>query len=168
MSGEGGDAVMNEKMEAAKKQCFPKDFRRIMRALQGLTEEDIQAPVPAMKERILKSTETSPLELFEAVFDEVNSGWRASPSCPVNVDRRHFVVPGVLIASLRNLGYEFGDRDVEEAMSRGGKLVLSDFTEEGMAMMADIHGRSGEKHEASSVRLSDVGNYLEDSRFHRP
>jgi hypothetical protein len=107
MSGEGGDAVMNEKMEAAKKQYFSKDFRWIMRALH-------------------------------------------------------------LIASLRNLGYEFGDRDVEEAMSRGGKLVLSDFTEEGMAMMADIHGRSGEKHEASSVRRSDVGDYLEDSRFHRP
>ena len=84
------------------------------------------------------------------------------------MDWHHFVVPGVLIASLRNLGYEFGNRDVEEAMSRGGNLVLSDFTKEGMAMMDDIHGRSGEKHEASSVRLSDVGDYLEDSRFHRP
>jgi ubiquinone/menaquinone biosynthesis C-methylase UbiE len=50
-------------------------------------------------------------------------------------------------------------------LSPGGKLILSDFTEEGMAMMDDIHGRSGEKHEASSVRLSDVGDYLEDKGY---
>ena len=122
MSGEGGDAVMNEKMETAKKNYFSKDFRQAMRAIQGLTDEDIQAPVPALKDRILKSTETSPLALFEAVLDELNSRWAASPSCPVNADWHHFIVPGVLIASLRNLGYDFGDRDVEEAMARGERF----------------------------------------------
>jgi ubiquinone/menaquinone biosynthesis C-methylase UbiE len=46
-----------------------------------------------------------------------------------------------------------------------GKLVLSDFTQEGMALMDKIHASEGKKHEVSKTTLADIARYLIDKGF---
>jgi ubiquinone/menaquinone biosynthesis C-methylase UbiE len=41
-----------------------------------------------------------------------------------------------------------------------GKLVLSDFTKEGLAIMDKIHAREGNIHEVGKTTLTDVEDYL--------
>jgi hypothetical protein len=113
---------MKDKIAEAKRIYFSKEFGQNWREIQGLTDGDIKAPVPALKSRIMRSEEGSPLALFDAVLEELSAKWTASASCPVNADWHHFVVPGVLIAALRNVGYDFSDRDVDEAMARGERF----------------------------------------------
>ena len=55
--------TMREKLEEAKKICFMDNFRSFMRKLQGVTDEDFKKPVPRIKEKILNSKETDPLEM---------------------------------------------------------------------------------------------------------
>ena len=45
-------------------------------------------------------------------------------------------------------------------LSFEGKLVLSDFTKEGLAVMDKIHVSEGNKHEVSKTTLADVEKYL--------
>ncbi len=41
-----------------------------------------------------------------------------------------------------------------------GKIILSDFSNEGLALMDKIHANEGNKHEVSKITLSDIGQYL--------
>jgi hypothetical protein len=115
--------TMKEKMEEAKKIYFMKDLRSFMRNLQGLTDDDFSAPVPEIKRKILDSKEIDPLEMFERIMREIISEWKKPVPVPVNSDWHHFMIPGILIASLRNCGYSLTDRDVEEAILRGEKFT---------------------------------------------
>ncbi|MDD4980115.1 MAG: class I SAM-dependent methyltransferase [Candidatus Omnitrophica bacterium] len=45
-------------------------------------------------------------------------------------------------------------------LSFEGKLILSDFTKEGMALMDKIHASEGRKHEVSKTTLADIEPYL--------
>jgi hypothetical protein len=47
----------------------------------------------------------------------------------------------------------------------GGKLVLADFTEEGLNLMDTIHRLEGNTHEVQSVTLEDAARYLEKKGF---
>jgi hypothetical protein len=115
--------TMKEKMQEAKKIYFVKEFRSFMRNMQGLTDEDFEKPVPGIKKKIIESKEIDPLEMFERIMREIISEWKKPVPVPVHSDWHHFIVPGVIIASLRNCGYSFTDKDVEEAMFRGEKLL---------------------------------------------
>ena len=115
--------TMKEKMEEAKKIYFMKDFRSFMRSIQGLTDEDFEKPVSGIKKRILESKETDPLEMFERIMKELVSEWQKPAPLPVNTEWHHFIIPGVIIASLRNAGYPLVDKDIEEAVIRGEKLA---------------------------------------------
>lgn len=50
-------------------------------------------------------------------------------------------------------------------LSFEGKLVLSDFTKEGMALMDKIHASEGREHEVSKTTLSDIESYLVNKGF---
>jgi ubiquinone/menaquinone biosynthesis C-methylase UbiE len=50
-------------------------------------------------------------------------------------------------------------------LSFEGKLVLSDFTQEGLELMDRIHAREGNKHEAGKTTLSEIGRYLIEKGF---
>lgn len=50
-------------------------------------------------------------------------------------------------------------------LSFEGKLVLSDFTEEGFALMDKIHASEGNQHQKGKTTLSDVGCYLIKKSF---
>ncbi|MDD5084812.1 MAG: class I SAM-dependent methyltransferase [Candidatus Omnitrophica bacterium] len=41
-----------------------------------------------------------------------------------------------------------------------GRIILSDFTEEGFKLVDEIHKTEGGKHEAGSVGLKSIGDYL--------
>jgi len=46
-----------------------------------------------------------------------------------------------------------------------GKLVLSDFTKEGLMLMDKIHAIEGRKHEVSEITLGDIKTYLTKKDF---
>ncbi|MDD5454146.1 MAG: class I SAM-dependent methyltransferase [Candidatus Ratteibacteria bacterium] len=46
-----------------------------------------------------------------------------------------------------------------------GKIVLSDFSEEGFKMIDKIHASEGRKHEAGKVTLDEISDYLENKGF---
>jgi ubiquinone/menaquinone biosynthesis C-methylase UbiE len=46
-----------------------------------------------------------------------------------------------------------------------GKIVLSDFNEEGFKMMAKIHAIEGREHDAGEVTLDEIACYLENKGF---
>lgn len=50
-------------------------------------------------------------------------------------------------------------------LSFEGKIILSDFTQEGFVLMDKIHASEGNKHEAGKTTLEDIGRYLESKGF---
>jgi ubiquinone/menaquinone biosynthesis C-methylase UbiE len=50
-------------------------------------------------------------------------------------------------------------------LSFEGKLVLSDFTKEGLVLMDKIHTSEGNEHEVSETTLSDIERYLIEKGF---
>ncbi len=118
-----GQKTMKEKMDEAKRIYFMKDFRSFMRNMQGLTDKDFEQPVPVIKKKILEAKEIDPLEMFERIMRELVSEWHGPVPLPVNTEWHHFLVPGIVIASIRNAGYSLTDKDIEEAMTRGEKLA---------------------------------------------
>jgi SAM-dependent methyltransferase len=63
-----------------------------------------------------------------------------------------------------NSPYKFIDQ-LLRVLSFEGKLVLSDFTDEGFAIMERVHARQGGKHQVGKITLSDLGIYLEKKGF---
>ncbi len=120
-----GQKTMKEKMEQAKSIYFMKEFRSFMRNIQRLTDEDFEKPVPEIKEKILKSKEIDPLEMFERIMKELVFEWQNPAPLPINIEWHHFMVSGIVIASLRNAGYPLTDKDIEEAITRGEKFTGS-------------------------------------------
>lgn len=112
-----------EKMQEAKKIYYMEEFRSFMRTMQGLTDDDFQAPVPHIKEKIMKAVEKDPLEIFGRIMSEVEAEWDRPAPLPVNSEWHHFIVPGIIMSALRNCAYPFTDRDVEEAIKRGQKFA---------------------------------------------
>ncbi|MFA5260741.1 MAG: class I SAM-dependent methyltransferase [Candidatus Omnitrophota bacterium] len=45
-------------------------------------------------------------------------------------------------------------------LATGGKLILSDFTDKGFAVMEKIHAMEGGRHDAGRTRISDIQKYL--------
>jgi ubiquinone/menaquinone biosynthesis C-methylase UbiE len=50
-------------------------------------------------------------------------------------------------------------------LSQKGKLILSDFTEEGFTVMGKIHAFEGRTHEVSETTLLDIESYLAKKGF---
>ena len=50
-------------------------------------------------------------------------------------------------------------------LSFEGKLILSDFTEEGMSLVDKIHAMEGKKHAVSKTTLADIERYLKEKGF---
>lgn len=69
------DQSHKEKMREARKIYYMEEFRAFMRTMQELTDEDFQAPVPGIKEKILKASEKDPLEIFGRIMSEVEAEW---------------------------------------------------------------------------------------------
>lgn len=46
-----------------------------------------------------------------------------------------------------------------------GKIILSDFNQEGLKLIDKIHALEGKTHEVSKITLTDIENYLEKKSF---
>jgi len=112
---------MKEKMKEAKTIYYHEDFRRFMRNLHGFTDADLDSMKSKLQEFVLNSPEKDPLKFFNEVMMYAKGLWQ-KPQFPFNADWHHYLVPGIIMAVLRNHGYEISGRDIEEAMSRGEKL----------------------------------------------
>lgn len=170
------DQTHKEKIQEARKIYYMEGFRAFMRKMQGLTDEDFQAPVPRLKEKIMKAPEKDPLEMFERVMNEVESEWDRPAPLPVNSEWHHFVVPGVIMGALRNNGYPVADREVEEAIKRGQKFAGGSCGFMGVCGGANSFGivlslikKTNPLHdEARSENLCLVGEVLKEiSRYPR-
>lgn len=112
---------MKEKMAEAKKIYFERDFRRHMRSMHGFTDEDFERMTAIIKNKVRSAKEKDPVEMFDRILRESAREWN-KPAFPLNADWHHYLVPGVILAAMRNSGYEITDRDIEEAMYRGGNF----------------------------------------------
>jgi hypothetical protein len=109
---------MKEKMAEAKGIYFERDFRSYMRGIQGFTNEDFERMIPIIKEKVIRSNDRDPIEMFHRILKESSEEWNG-PVFPVHADWHHYLVPGVILAALRNSDCAVSDRDIEEAMYRG-------------------------------------------------
>jgi hypothetical protein len=114
--------AMKEQMEAAKRIPYMDGFRAHMMGMHGYVDEDFERLVPVIRSKVLCSEETDPVAMFERILAEMSPEWKKG-NLPVHADFHHFLVPGVLVASLRNSGGAIVDMDVEEAMRRGEKFM---------------------------------------------
>jgi len=55
--------------------------------------------------------------------------------------------------------------ELTRILSQKGKLILSDFTEEGFTVMGKIHALEGKTHEVSETTLSEIESYLTKNGF---
>ncbi|MGB8225945.1 MAG: class I SAM-dependent methyltransferase [Sedimentisphaerales bacterium] len=55
--------------------------------------------------------------------------------------------------------------ELTRLLSQKGKLVLSDFTEEGFTIMGKIHALEGKAHEVNKTTLLDIESYLTKKGF---
>ncbi|HRD02186.1 MAG TPA: class I SAM-dependent methyltransferase [Candidatus Saccharicenans sp.] len=63
-----------------------------------------------------------------------------------------------LIHHLKNPYQVIGE--LRRVLAPAGKLIVSDFNQVGLAMMAEIHRLEGDEHEVSPVGIEEVGNCL--------
>lgn len=88
----------------------------------NLALEDYRAFMPNAFNAVLRRKEKEPLLMYENVIEELGKRWTASEHMPFHGPWHHLIVPGIIIASLRNNGYDFTDADIEEAMKRGSMI----------------------------------------------
>jgi len=55
--------------------------------------------------------------------------------------------------------------EIIRLLSPSGKMIISDFSENGLKIVDKVHRAKGEKHEAGPVRIEDIEKYLTDKKF---
>ncbi len=87
--------------------------------IDNLSMEDYKQFMPNVFHVMSQRTEKNPIVMFETVIEELRERWTASPDLPFHGPWHHGIAPAVLIAALKNNGYDFSDDDVREALKRG-------------------------------------------------
>lgn len=100
------------------------EFRQYMRHMQNVRDEYFKRLVPKIEEKIRTSWELDPIIMFERLMKELSVEWDAPGPMPLNSEIHHYIVPGVIMTSLRNCGYEFTDEDIHEGILRGQKVAI--------------------------------------------
>ncbi len=112
-------------MERLKKIYHWDEFRDTVLKLQGLSDEDLKRLSLNMKKLIMNSTEKDPIQMFLDIIEQSEQQWSATDSFPLHGDWHHLLVPGVILAALRNNGYEISNKDVAEGIQRGAQARIS-------------------------------------------
>jgi len=109
-------------MEELKNTPWYDEFRlKSSRARGSFVPGRYKVFLPTIFKVVIARREKDPIVMFENVIDELRKLWDLTPEMPANGPWHHTIVPGVLIAALRNNGYPFTDKHVEEALKRGAK-----------------------------------------------
>ncbi len=56
-------------------------------------------------------------------------------------------------------------RELDRILKAEGKIVLSDFSEEGLEVLDKIHARDGRKHQVSEFTVEDMEAYFKKKKF---
>ncbi|TFF97577.1 MAG: hypothetical protein EU547_03900 [Promethearchaeota archaeon] len=103
----------------AKEFSYYDDFMEKVLDFDNLSMEDYKEFMPKVLPIILNQNEKNPIILFENVIEQLRDEWKASENLPFHGPWHHGIVPAVIIAALKNAGYEFSDKDIKEAFQRG-------------------------------------------------
>jgi len=95
------------------------DFMNRALEVDGLETKDYQSFMPQIFQVIPARREKDPVVMYEAVIDELRNRWTASSRLPFHGPWHHGMTAGMIIAALRNNGYDFDDGDIREALKRG-------------------------------------------------
>lgn len=159
--------------EEAKRAYFWDDYHAITNRIKGVSDEDLNSIAPAVKQFTLASKQKDPAKMFNSVFDEINRIWSLDVPFPIGGGFHHYILPGVILSSLRNNGYDISDRDIEEGMKRGAMLAAHScgFTgisgaAHGVGIVASIIKRITPMHdERSSILAVAAETLMEISKF---
>lgn len=115
----------NEVVGEAKKIYFRLPFMQFLWTAAGITEDDLKMLVKEMKASILSSQERNPYELLLHVLIRCEQAWTARGVMPMHGEWHHILVPGIVLAALRNSGYPISDQDIMEGIQRGETSKVS-------------------------------------------
>lgn len=115
----------NEVVAEAKKIYFRLPFMQFLWKAAGITEDDLKELVKEMKASILSSQERNPYELLLNVLTRCEQSWTARGAMPMHGEWHHILVPGIVLAALRNSGYPVSDQDIMEGIQRGETSKVS-------------------------------------------
>ena len=73
-----------------------------------------RAALDVLRQVLASSTSTDPAAIIEQVMGH--------PSVPLHGPEHHSIVPGAIVAAVRNSGYPLKDGSVEKALERAGKV----------------------------------------------
>ena len=108
-----------EEFEECKKIYLYEDFMQIGLKYDNLSMEDYEEFIPILFEIVPKREEKDPILMYERIIEELRKCWVASEHLPFHGPWHHGLVAGMLIASLKNSGYDFSEADIKEALKRG-------------------------------------------------
>jgi hypothetical protein len=108
--------------EQAKEIAYYDEFMETVLDFDGLTMEDYQDFMPKVLPIILQQEEKDAIRIFEDIIDILREKWTASEHLPFHGPWHHGIVPSVIIKALKNNGYDFSEKDIKEAFSRGLKI----------------------------------------------
>lgn len=110
---------MKNMLEQAKKIYFEDEFKTFMRSIQGFEDTDFINAEPEGIKSVMESKSMNVFEILENSIEAIRkNGWKKE-KFPVHSEWHHFLVPGAVMAALRNAGYEIKNKDIEEAIKRG-------------------------------------------------
>lgn len=108
------------------------DFERLKRCTRYVKYRNESArlkaqPRPGIYEKFMPTVfslvigrkEKDPVIMFENTMKDMRERWNITEKMPVHGPWHHAIIPGILVATLRNNGYPFDDEDVKEALYRG-------------------------------------------------
>jgi len=159
----------------AKETFYWEEYHRMTNSIKGIADEDISSMYPTIGRFILESDEKDPTRLYHALFDEIEKIWNKDSTFPLGGAYHHYIVPGVILSSLRNCGYAINSKDIEEGMERGSKLAAHSCGFTGISgaahsvgIVVSVVNRITPMHDERREVISAAANTLvEISRFER-
>jgi len=112
----------SEQFELSKSFNYYDDFMGKVLEFDNLSMDDYMEFMPKVLPLILQQIEKDPVLMFETVIDKLAGIWSASEVLPFHGPWHHGIVPAILIAALKNNGYNFTEKDIKEAFMRGLKI----------------------------------------------
>ncbi|MBD3340519.1 MAG: hypothetical protein GF353_15530 [Candidatus Lokiarchaeota archaeon] len=116
------DIMDDIEFEKCKEIPYYDNFMETALDYDNLTMEDYKTFMGIILPIVLEKTEKDPVLLFEEIIEDLRKKWTASEELPFHGPWHHGLVPAVIIASLKNNGYDFEDVDIKEAYTRGLKI----------------------------------------------
>ena len=113
------DDVNREEFEECSRIAFYDEFMATALDFDRLSMEDYKAFMPALFDVVPARAERDPVEMYQAIIEELRERWTASEELPFHGPWHHGMIAGIIVAALRNNGYDFTDADVCEALKRG-------------------------------------------------